>query len=177
MAIQPARVPGLPDNIIVKRSDRRRKSVSATVENGVTVVVIPKRMTNDQAKRYALELHERIAKRRTKQLAKNDVDLADRARTLHDQYLPTAPTPTSVTWSARQQQRWGSCTPTDGTIRISDRLKAMPDYVLDYVLLHELAHLVVGNHGAQFEALVGSYPQLDKARAFLAGFEHANGSE
>lgn len=174
MAIQPARVPGLPENIVVKRSDRRRKSVSATVENGVTVVVVPKRMTNAEAKQYALELHNRIAKRRSKLTAKSDDELAAKAQVLRAQFLPDAPAPLSVAWSSRQQQRWGSCTPSDGTIRISARLKAMPDYVLDYVLLHELTHLVVTDHGADFEALVTQYSKVELARAFLAGYEHAN---
>lgn len=171
MAIQPARVPGLPENIVVKRSTRRRKSVSASVENGVTVVVIPQRMTNAQARDYALELHERIAKRQARRTKKTDADLEARALQLRTRYLPTNPLPTSVTWSARQQQRWGSCTPADGTIRLSDRLKTMPDYVLDYVLIHELVHLVVNDHGAEFEKLVSMFPEYEKARAYLSGFE------
>lgn len=171
VAIQPARVPGLPENIIVKRSTRRRKSVSASVENGVTVVVIPQRMTNAQAKEYALELHERIARRRARLTRTTDTDLEARAMRLHEKYLSSTPLPVSVTWSARQQQRWGSCTPADGTIRISDRLKTMPEYVLNYVLIHELVHLAVNDHGAEFEKLVMQFPEFEKARAYLSGYE------
>lgn len=177
VAIQPASVPGLPANIVVKRSTRRRKSVSASVENGVTVVVIPQRMTNAQARDYALELHERITKRRAKKAQRTDADLETRALGLRQRYLPNNPLPTSVTWSARQQQRWGSCTPADGTIRISERLKTMPDFVLDYVLIHELVHLVVNDHGADFEALVSQYSEYEKARAYLSGFEAGQAQE
>jgi hypothetical protein len=74
-----------------------------------------------------------------------------------------------------QRRRWGSCTPADATIRLSDRLVAMPEYVVDYVLLHELVHLLVLDHGPAFEAWMQAYPRLAEARAFLAGVDHATG--
>jgi predicted metal-dependent hydrolase len=72
-----------------------------------------------------------------------------------------------VRWSDQQQQRWGSCTPEDGTIRVSSRLAAFPPWVLDYVLVHELAHLLVPSHGAEHDALVMRYPLAERARGFL----------
>ena len=72
-------------------------------------------------------------------------------------------------WVQNQNGRWGSCTPADGTIRISDRVQEMPDWVIDYVLLHELAHLVIANHSAAFWALVGRYPKSERARGYLEG--------
>jgi hypothetical protein len=76
---------------------------------------------------------------------------------------------------SNQRRRWGSCTPADATIRLSDRLVAMPEYVVDYVLLHELVHLLVLDHGPAFEAWMQTYPRLLEARAFLAGVDHATG--
>ena len=72
-------------------------------------------------------------------------------------------------------RRWGSCTPSEGTIRVSDRLRDVPDHVLDYVLLHELAHLLVPGHGPAFWRLLASYPRLERARGFLDGLAHAEG--
>ena len=73
------------------------------------------------------------------------------------------------------EKRWASCTPTEGTIRVSDRLEDVPGHVLDYVLLHELAHLLVAGHGPAFWRLLGSYPRLERARGFLDGLAHASG--
>jgi hypothetical protein len=72
-----------------------------------------------------------------------------------------------------QQRRWGSCTPADGTIRVSSRLRSMPAYVVDYVLVHELAHLLEAQHDARFWALVARYPRAERARGFLEGVETA----
>ncbi|MET0694894.1 MAG: M48 family metallopeptidase, partial [Propionibacteriaceae bacterium] len=80
------------------------------------------------------------------------------------------PMPTSVAWVANQLQRWGSCTPTTGTIRLSDRLRVMPAWVVDYVLLHELAHLLESAHSHRFWALVDAYPRADQAKGFLEGY-------
>jgi predicted metal-dependent hydrolase len=77
--------------------------------------------------------------------------------------------PTSVRWVSNMASRWGSCTPTDGTIRVSSRLRDMPSWVLDYVLVHELAHLLVPGHGTDFWDLVGRYPRTERARGYLEG--------
>jgi hypothetical protein len=80
-----------------------------------------------------------------------------------------------VRWVGNQRRRWGSCTPLDSAIRLSDRLAPMPAHVVDYVLLHELVHLLVPGHGPDFEAWMQRYPRLLEARAFLAGVDHATG--
>jgi predicted metal-dependent hydrolase len=78
--------------------------------------------------------------------------------------------PTSVTWSSRQRHRWASCSPSDGTIRVSDRLQDVPPWVLDTVLLHELAHLLHPDHGPAFQALANRHPRAGDATIFLAGY-------
>ena len=52
-----------------------------------------------------------------------------------------------------QRQRWGSCAP-DGTLRFNWRLVLAPPSLIDYVVVHELAHLRVRNHSAAFWAEV-----------------------
>ena len=79
------------------------------------------------------------------------------------------PFPASVRWVTNQNTRWGSCTSKDAAIRLSHRLKGMPEWVVDYVLLHELAHLLEPNHSARFWALVDAYPHTVKAKGFLEG--------
>ena len=93
------------------------------------------------------------------------LDLTERATQLaqvHD-----LPSPTSIRWVSNQAQRWGSCTPTQGSIRLSDRMAGFPDWVVDYVIVHELAHFVELGHTPRFWELVGRYPLAERARGFL----------
>jgi predicted metal-dependent hydrolase len=93
------------------------------------------------------------------------IDLVQRAGQLSARYdLPVTDT---IRWSENQQWRWGSCTPSERTIRISTRLAREPGWVLDYVIVHELAHLVVPSHNARFWATVNRYPLAERARGFL----------
>lgn len=98
-----------------------------------------------------------------------DDELAARAERLSDQYLDGRAVPDTVRWVTNQNSRWGSCTPSEGSIRLSHRLRGMPEYVIDYVLLHELAHLLVPGHGPGFWRLLESYPRTERARGFLEG--------
>jgi predicted metal-dependent hydrolase len=174
MTIRPVTIPGLPAEIEVRRSTRRRRSVAAHREGGRTIVVVPDRMPAAQAAEHALALHQRLLKKATRHRV-SDQQLLARAERLRARYLPTAPPPGSVRWATNQSRRWGSCTPAEGSIRLSSRLQGMPDYVIDYVLVHELAHLLEANHGNEFKALVAAFPDHERACSFLDGVEFASG--
>lgn len=98
-----------------------------------------------------------------------------RAARLSERYLDGAASPRSVRWVENQRARWGSCTPEDGSIRLSHRLQGMPTWVVDYVLLHELAHLIVADHGPEFWRLLARYPRTERARGYLEGAGAAAG--
>jgi predicted metal-dependent hydrolase len=102
-----------------------------------------------------------------------DEGLMARAKELSVKYLDGKARPASVRWVDNQQHRWGSCTPENATIRISTRLKGLPEWVIDYVIIHELVHLLVPSHGPGFWALVEQYPKAERARGFLEGFSAA----
>ena len=167
-------IPGLPDDVEVRRSTRRRRSVTAFREDGRTVVVVPQRMSRAEIVPYVEELVGRLAARELRG-RRTDAELQARATLLSRRHLDGRAVPTSVRWVTNQRRRWGSCTPADGTIRLSDRLVPMPEHVVDYVLLHELVHLLVADHGPDFQAWMRRYPRLLEARAFLAGVDHATG--
>ena len=167
-------LPGLPPDVEVRRSSRRRRSVTAFREGGRTIVVVPHRMARADIKPYVDELVARL-EARERRGRRSDEQLLARAGQLSRRHLEGRAVPSSVRWVGNQRRRWGSCTLLDGTIRLSDRLQAMPDHVVDYVLLHELVHLLVPGHGADFEAWMQRYPRLIEARAFLAGVDHATG--
>ena len=95
--------------------------------------------------------------------------LQARAHDLSRRYLGAAAVPESVRWVTNQQARWGSCTPAKASIRVSHRLRGAPGWVLDYVLIHELAHLLVATHDEHFWRLVAGYPQAERAKGFLEG--------
>lgn len=144
----------------VVRSRRRRKTVQATIVNGTIKVQAPASMTNAEIDEYVTELVDRLERR----YRADSVDLVARASTLARRFR--LPRPDTVVW-AEQRSQWGSCTPETGVIRISTRLAAWPPWVLDYVLVHELAHLVEANHSPAFHELVARYPLAERARGFL----------
>lgn len=148
----------LPVEVVYSR--RRRKTVQATVVDGVIRVQAPAGIDAAELDRHIEELVGRLERR----YQAASVDLETRAAQLATRY--SLPKPTSVTW-AEQRSRWGSCTPSTGQIRISTRLAGWPPWVLDYVLVHELAHLVVADHSPAFHALVDRYPKAERARGFL----------
>lgn len=148
--------------------------MSAYREGAHTVVLIPASFTADEEARWV----ERMLARLTagdRRRERGDEQLAARAAHLSRRFLGGHARPTSVRWVSTMGRRWASCTPLEGTIRVSDRLRDVPDHVLDYVLLHELAHLLVPGHGPAFWRLLASYPRLERARGFLAGLAHAEG--
>jgi predicted metal-dependent hydrolase len=163
----------MSDEVEVRRSRRRRRTVSAYREAGRTIVLIPATFSRRQEQEWVATMVARLARQDVRRRP-SDAALAGRAADLSRRYLGGAARPTSVTWVGNQTTRWGSCTPLDGTIRISTRLRGMPLWVLDYVLLHELAHLLQPRHGPQFWALLTSYPRTERARGFLEGVELAS---
>jgi predicted metal-dependent hydrolase len=158
----------------VRRSGRRRRTVSAYREGGRTIVLIPARFTKAEERHWVDTMLGRLAAG-DRRRRPDDAQLSARALALSARYLSQAARPTSVRWVGNQMSRWGSCTPADGTIRVSERLKGMPGYVLDYVLLHELAHLLRPAHDREFWRLLSTYPRVERARGYLEGVAAAAG--
>jgi len=152
----------------VRRSARRRRTVSAYRDGDRTVVLIPARMSRAEERSWVSVMLERLAKQDQK-LRPSDADLLARATELSRRWLGGRAAPSSVRWVANQGSRWGSCTPVDRTIRLSSRLQGMPPWVVDYVLVHELAHLLVPGHGPEFWAEVDRFPRTERARGYLEG--------
>lgn len=158
----------------MRRSARRRRTVSAYRDGGQTIVLIPARFTAAEERHWVQVMLRRLEAGETRRRP-TDQALMARAIELSDSYLRGRARPSSVRWVSNQQRRWGSCSPDDATIRLSTRLRGMPTYVLDYVLLHELAHLVNPNHDAAFWALLEGYPKVERARGYLEGVAAAAG--
>jgi len=162
------------DEIEVRRSRQRRRTVSAYREGGRTIVLIPARFSADEEETWVNAMIRRLAAG-DRRRRPSDEQLSARAADLSRRFLNGLARPVSIAWVTNQNSRWGSCTPADGTIRISGRVKGMPSWVLDYVILHELTHLLQPGHGSEFWSLLESYPRTERARGYLEGVAAAAG--
>ena len=156
----------------VRRSKRRRRTVSAYREGDRIVVLVPATLTRAEEAEWVDTMVARIDRAEARRRPSDDA-LMERALSLSDRYLGGIAVPESVRWVDNQSSRWGSCTPGDRTIRLSTRLQGMPTWVIDYVLVHELAHLIETHHNDSFWAWVDRYPQAERAKGYLMGWSAA----
>lgn len=156
----------------VRRSRRRKRTVSAYRSDGKVIVLIPDRFTRAEEDEWVTTMLERL-ERSERRRKRTDEQLMRRARELCADYLHDKVEPTSVRWVDNMTTRWASCTTSTGEIRLSDRLQPLPAWVVDYVLLHELAHLIEPNHNKRFWHWVDRYPKAERAKGYLEGVAHA----
>jgi len=154
----------------IHRSARRRRSASAAFRDDRIVVRLPAGLAAAEEQRLLDGVVRKVTDRHRAHDTGGDEALAARAVALADAYLGGV-RPTRVTFSTRMGARYGSCTPADGTIRISSEMAVHPDFVRDYVLVHELAHLQQSGHGPAFHALVARFPAAERARGYLEGYQ------
>lgn len=160
----------------VRRSKRRRQTVSAYRDGDKIVVLLPARMTRAEEKRWVADMLSRLQRSETRRRSparESDEALVQRCRELSARYLDGRAEPSGVRWVPPMRTRWASCTPSEATIRVSRRLRDVPGWVLDYVLVHELAHLLVPGHGPDFWKWVRRYPKTERAIGFLEGLSAA----
>ena len=156
----------------VRRSKRRRRTVSAYRDGDKVVVLIPASMSRKQEAEWVTTMVARL-ERSEKRKRPSDDQLARRARELSDAYLGGLAKPDTVRWVSNQNARWGSCTPGDRSIRLSSRLQGMPSWVVVYVLVHVLAHLLEAGHTREFWAWGENYPKAERAMGYLQGYSSA----
>jgi len=156
-----------PD-VEVRRSARRTRTVSAYRKDGKVIVMIPARFTRAEESEWVDTMVTRL-ERSEQRGRKTDEELMRRARELSKEYLHNKAKPSSIRWVDNMNSRWGSCTTGDASIRLSDRLQTMPVWVIDYVLLHELAHLLEPSHNQRFWHWVDRFPKAERAKGYLEG--------
>jgi predicted metal-dependent hydrolase len=150
-----------PFQIEVVRSKKRRRTVSAQMHGDVLRVSIPSWMSKSEEASNVAEMVRRFKRK----IATQEVDLTDRARILAKRY--SLRTPDSIEWAESLTSVWGLCTPSTKTIRMSTRLVGFPSWVLDYVIVHELAHLHVSGHGPDFWEITRRYEKTERAIGYL----------
>ena len=156
-----APVPAEPFQVEVVRSKKRRRTVSAQMHGDVLRVSIPNWMSKTEEATNVAEMVRRFKRK----LATQEVDLAERARILAKRY--SLHTPNNIEWAENLTSVWGLCTPSTKNIRLSTRLVGFPSWVLDYVIVHELAHLHVSGHGPEFWNITRRYEKTERAIGYL----------
>lgn len=162
----------------VRRSKRRKRTVTAYLDGDALVVLIPARMSRAEEEHWVAEMQRKLLRsegKRRSPARESDTALLNRCTELNAAYLDGKAVPASVRWVRPMRTRWASCTPAERTIRVSERLRDAPAWVLDYVLVHELAHLREAAHNGRFWALVGRYPKTERAIGYLEGLSAAAG--
>jgi hypothetical protein len=157
---------GIPVHII--RSAKRKRTISGELQNGTLVIRAPARLSDAELAPHIESLRKKLTRRAKRRRAPaSDTELDALAQKLNREYFGGGLAWQSIRYVSNQNKRYGSCTPSTGEIRISDRLQAMPKWVLEYIIVHELAHLQEANHGAAFWALVNRYPKTERAQGYL----------
>jgi predicted metal-dependent hydrolase len=152
--------------------------VSARREGDTVIVFIPGWMSDSEERRWVDEMVRRLERSEERKRSPGrtgDEALKRRSLELSRRYLEGRAVPSTVRWVRPMRTRWASCTPADGTIRISERLRDTPAWVVDYVLVHELAHLLEPGHDEPFWAWVHRYPRAERAMGYLEGLSAAAG--
>jgi predicted metal-dependent hydrolase len=173
----PLEVPGMEEQfrrVEVRRSSRRKKTISAEIVGDALLVSIPQRMSRAEEHEWVSVMAARMTDRLRRDRLNSDEALTQRANELADSYLDGIRAG-DIAWVTNQQSRWGSCSPEDGAIRLSLALADYPAWVRDYVIVHELAHLKVADHSPAFWDLVNRYPLTERARGFLIAKGMAEG--
>lgn len=156
-----------PVRIVASR--RRRRTVSARLRAGVLELLVPDWMPRAERERWAEEMRRRIERRMVRALPSDD-KLAARARALNDRHFGGRLRWTSIAYT-ELSHLWGSCTFTTGAIRIAARAATLPDWVIDYLVVHELSHLEHSDHGPAFHEMENRYPLTERARGYLMAID------
>lgn len=167
--------------IVNLRRDKRLTKTSRweRLPDGTLLLRVPYRLPNRRVAALLEQVATQLDKSITMHRQRNDADLEHRTETLNKKHFKGAIQWNAICWVSNMQSRLGSCTrggPTDGQIRISDKIKAWPDWVVNYVIAHELLHRKHPNHSAAFwDELRAAYPLTEQARGFIQGVSFTSG--
>jgi predicted metal-dependent hydrolase len=163
-------------DVRIIRSARRTRTISARQEGDTMVLYLPVGLSPEEEQRWVERMREKLQRQQARRTLNTDSALRERADTLNRTYFGGQLKVAEIRYVTNQDHRFGSCTPSTGTIRLSHRLAEMPTWVLDYVIVHELAHLLQPDHSPKFWKLVHRYPLTERARGYLmaTGLESAD---
>ncbi len=169
-----------PITVEVIRDGRLRTRIHWEWHGDLVRIRAPRRVPRGKLDQHVAEIVEQVRRRRARVRARADTDLEAIARRINRKFFDGETSWHSIRWVSNMRKRWGSCTvggPTDGDIRISDRIKDWPQWVIEYVVAHELTHRRYPNHSKEFWAHVNRYPKAERARGFILGLAFQLGQD
>jgi predicted metal-dependent hydrolase len=169
-----------PITVEILRDGRLRTRIHWEWNGNHVRIRAPRRVPQRQLDEHVAEIVKEVKRKRQMVRARADAELEARARQINRKYFDGKVSWHSIRWASNMQKRLGSCTvggPTDGDIRISDRVKGWPNWVVDYVVAHELTHRRYPNHSKEFWAYVNRYPKAERARGFIMGLAFQLGED
>ncbi len=164
------------------RYDGRLKKTARweRAQNGTINLRVPQKTSNKNIEAILSDIEQQLVRQQKITKRRTDNDLQARAESINQQYFNGNIRWEAIRWVGNMSKRLGSCTtggPTDGHIRISDKIKDWPAWVVDYVIAHELAHRVHPNHSKDFwNFLENAYPLTERARGFIIGVGFSSGT-
>ena len=154
-------------SIEVIRSSRRKKTVQAKLDGDTLIVYLPAGLSTEEESELIDTMREKAEKKRLRRSLNNEEYLIKRFNEFNKRYFNGTLVINSIRYVTNQNRCSGSCTPVKGTIRISHKLADMPGWVLDYVIMHEMTHLIYPDHSKKFWDKVNEYQYAERARGFL----------
>lgn len=160
--------------IKIIRSRRRRRTVSARVIKDTLLISAPALLSQERLDRIVADFKIKFERKKLKEDLDRKQSLADIAQKINEQYFGNKLKINSIEYAIDQDSKYGCCNYSSGRIRISHKVGLMPSWVRDYVVIHEMAHLLEPNHSANFWEIVSRYKLAERARGYLmaAGVEN-----
>jgi predicted metal-dependent hydrolase len=156
----------------VSQDGRLRTRIHWELRGSQVRIRVPRGMAGKELDQHVADIVTRVTRQRAQARGRADQDLEALARQINRTYFDGGIRWNSIRWVSNMRKRLGSCSSggaTDGDIRISDRIRGWPQWVVEYIVAHELSHCKVPGHGPEFWALVSRYPKTERARGFLLG--------
>lgn len=159
--------------IKITRSEKRKSTIGARIKNGIMYVNAPVDIPDIKLQKIIEKFKLRFEKKKLKRELSKTHNLMEILQRLNERYFEGKIQVNSIEYSANQDKKFGCCNCKARIIRISHQLAQMPDWVRDYVIIHEMAHIIEPNHSDSFWDIVNRYKLAERARGYLIakGFE------
>ena len=156
-----------PSQVTIIRSQRRKKTIQTKYGDGHLWIYLPAGMNPKEEQRWIDRMIQKSQRwEQKKTLKESDGWLRRRAQELNKRYF-NGILVFSIQFVTNQNSRYGSCSSLDKSIRISNRVKTMPSWVQDYIIIHELTHLIYPDHSKKFWETVDQYTYAERAKGYL----------